>query len=466
MSYHVRQKQKLSGIAEGEAARASLPVSPHSQTAIQPLIDDVLQSSGQPLDEDTRAYMEPRLGHNLGNVRVHSDQQAAESTEAVNALAYTVGNNVVFKAGHYTPQTSEGRQLLAHELTHVVQQSAGQVEGSSLGNGLMISDPSDSYEQAAEATARRVMSSDSEAMPSLALPPLAHTASPALTIQRQADPSQNQQSGGLTFDTVTITSQPGQYATRAVEALHNASNRAKINALQYGLQVQFACDAFKNYADPKIKDLEGRLTAGKLAGALLEKGLAAIPIPGLGAITNELGKKIAEKAADFIKDKIAKAAGEKVSEDDNVAALKAAVQSIAQGAQDAATGIQEAVGSQLDPVVNSIIQKTNQNETLTDQEQDFVAQFYMAPEDAVDQALETFCGIPTGASAKATQIRLYRSFVESFEEMDIWANATFEEQIEMTTDQAYGVWDKSLEGRANQAADAATEARKKALGVQ
>ena len=91
-----------------------------------PLVLDVLQSPGQTLDEATSASMAMRFGHNFGHVRIHTDAQAAKSAQAVNALAYTVGNEIVFGAGQYAPDTSAGRKLIAHELTHVVQQSRAQ----------------------------------------------------------------------------------------------------------------------------------------------------------------------------------------------------------------------------------------------------------------------------------------------------------------------------------------------------
>lgn len=95
---------------------------PSRPPAAPPIVHDVLDSPGEPLDAATRSFMEPRFGHDLGRVRVHADERAAESARAVNALAYTVGRNVVFGAGQYTPQSAAGRRLLAHELTHVVQQ--------------------------------------------------------------------------------------------------------------------------------------------------------------------------------------------------------------------------------------------------------------------------------------------------------------------------------------------------------
>lgn len=94
--------------------------SPHLETQIRSL-----RGGGQPLDTNTRARMEPRLGHDFSQVRVHSDFQAATSAQALGARAFTVGRDVFFGAGEYAPATGKGTRLLAHELTHVVQSSAG-----------------------------------------------------------------------------------------------------------------------------------------------------------------------------------------------------------------------------------------------------------------------------------------------------------------------------------------------------
>ena len=99
--------------------RSINPVSSYSISTIH----GVLNSSGQPLDSGTRAYMEPRFGHDFSKIRIHADAKAAESARAINALAYTLGQDVVFGQGQYAPGTSEGRMLLGHELTHVVQQT-------------------------------------------------------------------------------------------------------------------------------------------------------------------------------------------------------------------------------------------------------------------------------------------------------------------------------------------------------
>ncbi len=87
-----------------------------------PSVHEVLRSPGRPLDRATRDFFEPRFGYDLGHVRIHADAQGQASAGAVHAEAYTVGSDVAFAGGKYAPQTTQGRRLLAHELTHVVQQ--------------------------------------------------------------------------------------------------------------------------------------------------------------------------------------------------------------------------------------------------------------------------------------------------------------------------------------------------------
>ena len=89
------------------------------------IVHDVLRSPGRPLEPSTRAAMEHGLGRDLGAVRVHTDSRAAASARAVDALAYTVGSDIVFAQGRHAPGTREGRRLLAHELAHVLQQNDG-----------------------------------------------------------------------------------------------------------------------------------------------------------------------------------------------------------------------------------------------------------------------------------------------------------------------------------------------------
>ena len=92
------------------------------QTAAPPKIHQTLQSPGQPLDSATRGFMEPRFGHDFSMVRVHAYSEAADAARTVGARAFTVGQNIVFGRGEFAPATEAGNRLLAHELTHVVQQ--------------------------------------------------------------------------------------------------------------------------------------------------------------------------------------------------------------------------------------------------------------------------------------------------------------------------------------------------------
>ncbi|MES1149589.1 MAG: DUF4157 domain-containing protein, partial [Bradyrhizobium guangdongense] len=114
------------------------------------IVDEVLRKPGAPLDHDARAFMEQRFSHSFADVRVHTGSDAARSACAVNAHAYTVGRDIVFAGGHYAPETMHGKRLLAHELTHVVQQHGAPA--ASIGGGLQI----DSSHSAGEAEAERV----------------------------------------------------------------------------------------------------------------------------------------------------------------------------------------------------------------------------------------------------------------------------------------------------------------------
>jgi hypothetical protein len=120
--------------------------------AVPPIVHEVLRSPGQPLDEGTRSFFEPRLGHDFSRVRIHTDSRAAESAQAVGALAYTVGSNVAFNEGRYEPGSTAGRRLLAHELAHVVQQEGSQLAAPA-GDGLAVSPADHPLEARADAAA-------------------------------------------------------------------------------------------------------------------------------------------------------------------------------------------------------------------------------------------------------------------------------------------------------------------------
>lgn len=144
-------------------------------------VHDVVSSGGSALSDDVRGEMQGRLGHDFSDVRVHTDSTAADSAASVNAHAYTVGNNIVFQRDKFDTSSAEGKTMLAHELTHVVQQRSGPVDGADAGGGIKVSDPSDRFEREATANAESVMSAPA---PAHAHGPEA--AAPGAAVQRDA----------------------------------------------------------------------------------------------------------------------------------------------------------------------------------------------------------------------------------------------------------------------------------------
>lgn len=114
-------------------------------------------AGGRGLEAGTLQLMGERLGHDFNGVRVHTGGAAEASAASFGATAYTTGSDIVFGSGSYAPGTDRGDHLLAHELTHVVQQSQGPVAGTPQSSGVSVSDPSDEFERAAETSADHAM---------------------------------------------------------------------------------------------------------------------------------------------------------------------------------------------------------------------------------------------------------------------------------------------------------------------
>jgi hypothetical protein len=111
----------------------------HAGTEAPPVVHQALMEKGRPLDAGTRAFMEPRFGHDFSGVRVHTGSLARESARAIGARAYTVGRDIVFAGGEHAPENPMGRRLLAHELSHVVQQ--GAANGAFHSDGILQRQP-------------------------------------------------------------------------------------------------------------------------------------------------------------------------------------------------------------------------------------------------------------------------------------------------------------------------------------
>src|SRR5262249_1066500 len=116
------------------------------------IVDDVLSSPGQPLDAANRAFFEPRFHQDFSRAQIHTDSRPAESAAAVNALAYTVGHDLVFGAAQYDPGTDAGKRLIAHELAHTLQQ-----DGTVSDAPAKISEPAGPPEREADKLADQVM---------------------------------------------------------------------------------------------------------------------------------------------------------------------------------------------------------------------------------------------------------------------------------------------------------------------
>ena len=115
---------------------------------VPPIVHEVLRSPGQPLDQATRDFFEPRFGRDFADIRIHDDARAARSALEVGAFAYTVGRRIVVDPARYHPGTIEGRRLLAHELAHVAQQVSNSADGVHIRRQSETSHPSKAEEAA------------------------------------------------------------------------------------------------------------------------------------------------------------------------------------------------------------------------------------------------------------------------------------------------------------------------------
>jgi hypothetical protein len=143
---------------------------------------------GSPLDAGVQRTLESGLGADMSNVRVHTDGEADHLSRSVDAVAFTTGSDIFFRSGAYDPGSSSGMRLLAHEATHTVQQAAGPVAGTPTAGGVAVSDPSDSFEQAAERSADSVMSMSQSGEAATAAPSAAGG-----SVQREAAPDDQEE---------------------------------------------------------------------------------------------------------------------------------------------------------------------------------------------------------------------------------------------------------------------------------
>jgi len=229
------QRQAITSVGTSTAVSAEGPL----------VVQEVLSSPGQALDEVTRSLMESRFGYDFSKVRVHTDSRAAESARAVNALAYTAGHDIVFGAGQYAPHSREGQKLLSHELAHVAQQ-AGTSPGVGDLERLRMSTPSDPAEREADQVAERATG----AGPAIALATL--TAFPSMLARQVAgEPAPTKAEEQLDARLNRLAVFPGE-ALKAWKGLKPADQTLVVGKMLGRYGADFAND-FLQYAAGKKK---------------------------------------------------------------------------------------------------------------------------------------------------------------------------------------------------------------------
>lgn len=195
---HLQRTAGNAGVVQMLADEAA-----EEQADPSPVHDVIGKGGGMPLDESTRATMESSFGQDFSDVRIHTDSKASESAEAVGANAYTVGNDVVFRSGHFDASSPTGQRTIAHELTHVVQQRSGPVDGTDAPGGIRLSDPDDRFERAADTTADQVLSGSSSTQASAGAAPGASVQleeaddlGAELPVQREMGAEDDEEDGG------------------------------------------------------------------------------------------------------------------------------------------------------------------------------------------------------------------------------------------------------------------------------
>lgn len=188
-----------------------------SATNIANTVETGLRNGGSPLDAATRGFMESRFACDFSQVRIHTDRPATESADALDARAYTVGQDIAFAAGLYAPSSTAGRTLLAHELTHVVQQSQGTSETAgnpkakarrilhrfprSNGSSLVVGPTDDRAEREADQTAERIAGTAGHNAPPI---DIRETRTNSAVAQRDHDYGKKKPESGPDCDTVCM----------------------------------------------------------------------------------------------------------------------------------------------------------------------------------------------------------------------------------------------------------------------
>jgi hypothetical protein len=159
-----KYEQEADRLAEAVVRMPSSQTEPEVTVSnrVQSQIDS-LRGGGQPLPESVRSFFAPRFGRNFSGVRMHTDTHAADMAQSLNARAFTVGRAVVFGAGQYTPGTPEGQRILAHELTHVLQQEGNKTLIQRLVRGTRVNDCNEDNAEASSSPVSELVKAEQKA---------------------------------------------------------------------------------------------------------------------------------------------------------------------------------------------------------------------------------------------------------------------------------------------------------------
>ena len=212
------------------------------------LVQQGMSGTSQALESSTRETLEPQFGHSFENIRIFADDRAAQSADALHANAYTVGSNIVFNSGRYQPNSSDGQRLIAHELTHSVQQ--GGLDGNqSLPSELEVNQPGDRYEQAAEQMADGITSSSAPSTSGTRSSKPSTLSTEALQVQRDPNvvrlPEDKIKASDADEETKTVMRNIAAARTRGVAYLEGSKT-----------EVMLAVDTFKGHANVEIDGLD------------------------------------------------------------------------------------------------------------------------------------------------------------------------------------------------------------------
>ena len=245
-----------------------------SPEEVPPIVREVLHSPGRPLEAETRALMEPRLGYDFSGVRVHADARAAESARAVNALAYTVGRDVVFGAGQYAPHTALGERLVAHELTHVVQQG-GPATGA-----FAIGPAHDEFEREASSVAQSLDSSGVRTGPMRTSPALQRQPAPTDEKKKPGEKVVTTQPQPQTVPVAEIRKEITLPAAAEKEGLEKTATLSTETEAKRGENKRIGAEATEKFELEVAIPITDKLQLGRLQFA---KELSLSPSLGLGA---------------------------------------------------------------------------------------------------------------------------------------------------------------------------------------